>query len=94
VNDVVTAEPVVVVEVQCKRVLAGSRTEANDSQEYRDPAAKEQRNAVTPLRASPSRALGGHRLLERFDAPPEMPPDGDGPYDLGYLELALRPRMK
>ena len=93
-KDIVTAEPVVVVEVECKCVLAGSRTEANDGQEYRDPAAKEQRNAVTPLCASPSRAFGGHRLLERFDAPPKMPPDGDRPCDLVYLELALRPRMK
>jgi hypothetical protein len=94
VKDVVTTEPVVVVEIQCKRVLASRGDEATDGQEYRDPAAKEQRHAVTPLCASSSRAVGVQTLRQRFDAPPKMPPDGDRPYDLVYLELALRPRMK
>jgi hypothetical protein len=94
VKDVVTAEPVVVVEVQRKCLLPGRGEEATDSQEYWDPAAKEQCHAVPPLRAASSRAVVDKALRQRFDAPPKMPPDDDGPYDLGYLELALRPRMK
>ena len=89
-----TAEPVVVVEVECKCVLAGRADEATDGQECRNPAANEQRDAASPLCASASRAFGGHKPLKRFDAPPKIPPDGDGSYDVVYLELALRPRMK
>ena len=40
-KNVVTTEPVVVVEVECKRVLASRAVEATDGQEYRHPTANE-----------------------------------------------------
>ncbi len=56
---VVTAEPVVVVEVECKCVLAGRADEATDGQECRKPAANKQRDAVSPPCLTLSRAIAG-----------------------------------
>ena len=82
-KDVVTAEPVVVVEVECKCVLAGRGDEATDGQEHRNPAANEQHEAVFP----PSLSLSRTARPDEFDAPPKIEPGGDGSNDLVYLEL-------
>ena len=56
---VVTAEPVVALEVERKCVRAGRGDETTDGQECRNPAANEQRNAVSPPCPTLTRALAG-----------------------------------
>jgi hypothetical protein len=45
-------------------VLAGRGNEANEGEEYRDPAADEEREAVSPRCASLSRAIDGRGPAE------------------------------
>jgi hypothetical protein len=96
-KNVVTAEPVVVVEVECKCMLAGRGDEANNGQEHRNPTANEQRETVAPLWLTLRRAIASGAPERRYPAlqpvgealppdefhvPQKIPPDGDGSCDV------------